>query len=63
MLKFTNMVVAALEIGKTDRDAGIAALDAALDAFDAALDNGEIKADNLSFRALVDRKIAELQDF
>ena len=51
-----------MAIGASDRAAGIAALEAVLDRFNAALDSGEIRYDNLSFRALIDRKIAELQD-
>lgn len=62
MYKLMKEVGEAMVIGASDRAAGVAALEAVLARFDAALESGEIRYDNQSFRALVDRKIAELQD-
>lgn len=63
MHKYVKMVERAMEIARAgDVNAGIEGLKGAIQAFDKALESGEIRYDNQSFRALVDRKIAELGD-
>jgi len=63
MIKFIKMVENAMKIANAgDVNAGIEKLKNAIEAFDKAFESGEIRYDNQSFRALVDRKIAELSD-
>lgn len=63
MHKFVKMVELAMQIARAgDVNAGIEKLKNTIQEFNKALESGEIRYDNQSFRALVDRKIAELSD-